>query len=113
MQESVKSPFYWESPDGSKLLSYWLSGTYDIHWKGVAETSNVMSITMCKATIRSLLLWGMDLYFPNESTAEIEKQNSRGGGGASDPGQGRHLLHAETIFCRRRKKRSPPAHLPL
>ena len=44
LQESIKSPFYWESPDGSKLLSYWLSGSYDIHWQGIVPTSNVSSI---------------------------------------------------------------------
>ena len=35
--DEVKSPFVWESPDGSKVLSYWLSGSYDIHWKGTDE----------------------------------------------------------------------------
>ena len=74
MQESVKSPFYWESPDGSKQLSYWLSGTYDIHWKGVAETLKRHVDHNVQGNDKIFIAWGMDLYFPNESTAEIEKQ---------------------------------------
>jgi alpha-mannosidase len=74
MQEAVKSPFYWEGPDGSKQLSYWLSGTYDIHFKSVAETLKRHVNHNVPGNDKVFIAWGMDLYFPNESTADIEKQ---------------------------------------
>jgi alpha-mannosidase len=37
LQASIKSPFYWNGPDGSKLLSYWLSGSYSLDWRGMSE----------------------------------------------------------------------------
>ncbi len=33
LQNSVKSPFYWKSPSGDKVLSYWLSSTYALNTK--------------------------------------------------------------------------------
>jgi alpha-mannosidase len=74
LEESVKSPFYWESPDGSKLLSYWLSGSYDIRWQGIAPSLKRFVDHNVEGNDKIFVLWGTDLYFPSDSSAEIEKQ---------------------------------------
>ena len=74
LEKSVKSPFYWESPDGSKLLSYWLSGSYDIHWQGIALNLKRFVDHNVPGNDKIFLLWGGDLYFPDDSSAEIEKR---------------------------------------
>jgi alpha-mannosidase len=74
LQESVKSPFYWESPDGSKLLSYWLPGTYDIHGEGFAPRLKRFVDHNVEGNDKIFVLWGTDLSFPVDSSAEIEKR---------------------------------------
>src|SRR6201999_227630 len=74
MAETVKSPFVWESPDGSKVLSYWLSGSYDIHWKGIDENLKSLIRRNVPGNDKILVPWGGDLYLPTESTAVMEKQ---------------------------------------
>jgi alpha-mannosidase len=74
MEASVKSPFYWEGPDGSKLLSYWLCGSYDINWHGIAPNLKRFIDHNVQGNDKVFFLWGGDLYFPNESSAEIEKK---------------------------------------
>jgi alpha-mannosidase len=71
--DKVTSPFYWQSPDGSKILSYWLSGSYDVRWKGVAADLKQFLNHNVEGNGNIFVPWGGDLYFPNESTTEIEK----------------------------------------
>lgn len=70
---SIKSPFYWRSPDGSTLLCYWLSGGYDVGTRNLREKLKVFLDHNVKGNDKIFLPWGNDLYFPNESTAEIER----------------------------------------
>jgi alpha-mannosidase len=74
LADSVKSPFIWESPDGSKILSYWLSGSYDIHWKNISENLNRLIRHNAAGNDKILVPWGGDLYLPTESTDVMEKQ---------------------------------------
>src|SRR5262249_42344809 len=74
LEASVKSPFYWQSPDGSKVLSYWLSGSYGINFKGLGGALARHVAHNVADNDKILLLWGEDLYYPTESTAEIEKR---------------------------------------
>jgi len=74
LQASVKSPFYWESPDGSKILTYWLSGSYDIRWMGVAANLKRLIDHNVEGNDKILVLWGGDLAEPKEDSAEMEKQ---------------------------------------
>lgn len=74
LEASVKSPFYWQSPDGSKVLSYWLSGSYSINFKGLGGALARHVAHNVADNDKILLLWGEDLYYPTESTAEIEKR---------------------------------------
>jgi alpha-mannosidase len=72
LEASVKSPFYWQSPDGSKILSYWLSGSYDIRWKGISQSFERFIRHNVEGNDKIFVLWGTDLYFPSETTAQIE-----------------------------------------
>jgi alpha-mannosidase len=74
LQASVKSPFYWESPDGSKLLSYWLSGTYGVQGPEIAANFKRFIDHNVEGNDKIFVLWGSDLSFPDESSADIEKQ---------------------------------------
>ena len=88
----VKSPFVWESPDGSKVLSYWLSGSYDIHWKGIGENLNRLIRHNVAGNDKILVPWGGDLYLPTESTAVMEKQLRKA---AEDE----HIPIKAVVFC--------------
>lgn len=70
---SIKSPFYWQSPDGSKVLSYWLAGGYDVRWKGVGRDLKQFIDHNVEGNRDILFPWGGDLAFPNQSTEEIER----------------------------------------
>ena len=72
LEASVRSPFYWQSPDGSKLLSYWLSGSYDIRWKGISQGFERFIRHNVEGNDKIFFLWGGDVYFPTETTAQIE-----------------------------------------
>ena len=84
---SVKSPFYWVSPDGSKVLSYWLSEGYGFneHLKD-SVTHNVEGNDKIFAT------WGSDLYLPTESTAVIENKIRKAA-------EEDHIPIKEVVFC--------------
>jgi len=72
LEASIRSPFYWQSPDGSKILSYWLSGSYDIRWKGISQSFERFIRHNLEGNDKIFVLWGGDVYFPNETTAQIE-----------------------------------------
>jgi alpha-mannosidase len=72
LQTSIKSPFYWEGPDGSKILSYWLSGSYSLDWRGMSENIRQFVEHSAPGNSDILLLYGGDLYLPNETTSQIE-----------------------------------------
>jgi len=72
MQESVKSPFYWKSPDGSSVLSYWLSGTY-VGLRTVPALQKSIDHNV-PGNDKILLLWGGDVSVPTEDSREIAKR---------------------------------------
>jgi alpha-mannosidase len=72
LQASIKSPFYWEGPDGSRILSYWLSGSYSLDWRGISGNLRSFVDHCAPGNDKILLLYGGDVYVPKETTAEIE-----------------------------------------
>jgi alpha-mannosidase len=74
LQASIKSPFYWKGPDGSTLLSYWLSGSYSLDWRGMSENLRRFVEHRAPGISDILLLYGGDVYLPNETTSEIESR---------------------------------------
>jgi alpha-mannosidase len=72
LQTTIKSPFYWEGPDGSKILSYWLSGSYSLDWRGMSKNIRQFVEHSAPGNSDILLLYGGDLYLPNETTSQIE-----------------------------------------
>ena len=72
LEPSIKSPFYWKGPDGSRLLSYWLSGSYSLDWRGMPENLRRFVEHRAPGISDILLLYGGDVYLPNETTSEIE-----------------------------------------
>ena len=77
LEASVKSPFYWQSPDGSKLLTYWLSGTYALNPDRPGPTLEKFIQHNMEGNDKILLLWGNDLYVPIHSSEEIERRLRR------------------------------------
>jgi alpha-mannosidase len=78
LQASVKSPFYWQGADGTKILAYWLSGTYGINPQNPAPTLKKFIQHNVDGNDKIMLLWGDDLYFPNQSSQEIESLVRKG-----------------------------------
>ncbi len=74
LQASIKSPFYWEGPDGSKILSYWLSGSYSHDWRGMSENIRQFVEHSAPGNSDILLLYGGDLYLPTETTGQMEQK---------------------------------------
>jgi alpha-mannosidase len=76
LQASVKSPFHWESPDGSKVLSYWLSTTYAINTQDPGELASQLK-TLVKHNVEGndkiMLPWGYDFYVPTQTSHDIEQ----------------------------------------
>ncbi len=72
LQASIKSPFYWESPDGTRILSNWLSGSYSLDWRGMSGNLRTFVDHSAPGNDKILLLYGGDVYVPKETTAEIE-----------------------------------------
>src|SRR5579871_677506 len=72
MQASVRSPFYWEAPDGTKILSNWLSGSYTLDWRGMSENIRRFVDHAAPGVSDILILWGGDVYLPTETTDQIE-----------------------------------------
>jgi alpha-mannosidase len=85
LQASVKSPFYWEGPDGSKILSYWLSGSYSLDWRGMGENIRRFVEHGAPGVSDILLPYGGDLYLPTETTAQIETKIRDAAGNAGVP----------------------------
>jgi alpha-mannosidase len=85
LQASIKSPFYWEGPDGSKILSYWLSGSYSLDWRGMSENIKQFVEHSTPGNSDILLLYGGDLYLPNETTSQIEGKLREAAGKANIP----------------------------
>lgn len=73
LQGSVKSPFYWRGADGTEVLTYWLSGTYDeVDPKNPDRTLKKFVQHNVDGNDKMMVLWGHDLYFPNQSSEQIE-----------------------------------------
>lgn len=89
---SIKSPFYWQSPDGSNVLSYWLSGGYDIGWRGVGKDLKEFTDHNVEGNKNIFVPWGGDLAFPNESTEDIEKAIRTAAGE-------QHIPVKAVVFC--------------
>jgi alpha-mannosidase len=80
----VKSPFYWEGPDHTRILSYWLAGTYALDgsgagWDAAHWDTGRMAVTMRRyidhnspGNDKVFLPFGSDVYVPRESTSQIE-----------------------------------------
>jgi alpha-mannosidase len=74
LQDSLLSPFYWESPDGSKLPTYWLSGSYTPNRDNLPDDLEEFVRHNLKGNDKVMLPWGGDCYSPTESTAEIKRE---------------------------------------
>ncbi len=74
LQDSLMSPFYWQSPDGSKLPTYWLVGGYDPNRGNLPDQLEDFVKHDLKGNNKILLPWGGDLYSPTESTTEIKQR---------------------------------------
>jgi len=85
LQASIKSPFYWEGADGTKILSYWLSGSYSLDWRGMGENIRRYVEHRAPGVTDILLPYGGDLYLPNETTAQIEAKIREATGKAGVP----------------------------
>ncbi len=92
LQASIKSPFYWQGPDGSKILSYWLSGSYTLDWRGMSENIRRFVDHRAPGLTDILVLYGGDLYIPTETTAQMEAKIRDAAGKADIPVK-------KVIFC--------------
>ena len=69
----VRSPFYWESPEGSKVLAYWQSATYSTQPGDVDSHLRTYVEQNLAGNDKIMLPWGRDLYFPNETSGQIKE----------------------------------------
>lgn len=92
LEASVKSPFYWQSPDGSKVLSYWLSGSYSMSFEGINRSLERHIRHNVEGNDKILVTWGEDIYYPSESTTEIEKR-------VREAASEIHLPIKSVVFC--------------
>jgi alpha-mannosidase len=74
LEDSLLSPFYWESPDGTKQASYWLSGSYTPNQDNLPNDLEEFVRRNLKGNDKVMLPWGGDHYLPTESTAEIKRK---------------------------------------
>jgi len=74
LHSSVKSPFYWKSPDGSKVLAYWLSGTYSTGPTSIAKHLKTFVQHNVAGNDKIMIPWGEDLSVPHETSEQIRKQ---------------------------------------
>lgn len=72
LQASVRSPFYWQGADGTRILAYWLSGTYGVNPQNPAPALKTFIQHNTDGNDKVMLLWGDDLYFPNQPSGEME-----------------------------------------
>ncbi|MEN6601643.1 MAG: glycoside hydrolase family 38 C-terminal domain-containing protein, partial [Bryobacteraceae bacterium] len=68
----IRNPFWWHAPDGSKVLTYWLAGSYSVHARNVAVALRAQAAHNAEGNSKLLLPWGDDLSEPTETTAAIE-----------------------------------------
>ena len=92
LQASIKSPFYWEGPDGTRILSDWLSGSYSLDWRGISENLRRFVDHAAPGVDKILLLYGGDVYLPKETTSEIEAKIREGAAKANIPLK-------DVVFC--------------
>lgn len=92
LEASIKSPFYWEGSDGSKILSYWLSGSYSLDWRGMGENIRRYVDHRAPGLTDILLPYGGDLYLPNETTTQIEAKIREAAGTAG-------VAVKKVVFC--------------
>ncbi|MFN7995942.1 MAG: glycoside hydrolase family 38 C-terminal domain-containing protein [Bryobacteraceae bacterium] len=85
LQASIKSPFYWQGADGTKILAYWLSGSYSHDWRGTSENLRRFVDHHAPSLNDILLLWGGDVYLPTETTADMEAKIRDAAGKANIP----------------------------
>jgi alpha-mannosidase len=72
LEATIKSPFYWEGADGTRMLSYWLSGSYTLDWHGMSENIRRFVDHRAPGVTDILMLYGGDLYDPTETTDQME-----------------------------------------
>ncbi len=70
----VRSPFWWQAPDASKVLTYWLAGTYAVRGKHVARALRAQVEHNAEGNDKLLLPWGDDLSEPEETSVGIESR---------------------------------------
>ena len=96
LEPSFRSPFQWQGPDGSKILSYWLSGTYDVHGKNISKRFEPFVSHNLEGNDKIFIAWGGDLYFPDETTAQIEES-------IRTAAAGMHVPIKSVVFCTPRR----------
>ncbi|MCX6623122.1 MAG: glycosyl hydrolase-related protein [Acidobacteria bacterium] len=73
-EQSVKSPFYWKSPDGSTVLAHWLSGSYGVHDGPLLVASLKRYVEHnAEGNDKIFIPWGDDVTMPDQTTAVIEQ----------------------------------------
>ncbi len=70
----IRNPFWWQSPDGSKVLTYWLAGSYGVHARSAARALRAQASHNAPGNHKLMLPWGDDLAEPIETTAAIESR---------------------------------------
>jgi len=68
----IRNPLWWQAPDGSKVLAYWLAGSYSVHARNVAAALRAQAAHNAEGNYKLLLPWGDDLSEPAETTTAIE-----------------------------------------
>jgi alpha-mannosidase len=74
INRKIRSPFWWQAPDGSKVLAYWLAGSYSVHTRNVASVLREQAAHNAEGNDKLLLPWGDDLSEAIETTANIEQR---------------------------------------
>ena len=74
VRDTIRNPFWWQAPDGSKVLAYWLAGTYGVHAGSVARALRAQADCNAAGNAKLLLPWGDDLSEPSEPAAVIESR---------------------------------------
>ena len=77
LEASVKSPFYWQSPDGSKVLAYWLSGSYGIDPDRPGRRLERIIEHNVEGNDKIIVFWGSDWYMPIHTSQDIERRMRR------------------------------------
>ena len=95
---SVKSPFYWESPSGSKVLAYWQSATYCTQPDNLDQHLRTYVKQNAEGNDKIMLSWGCDLYLSQRNLNSNQGVCHEGRRARWHPIKVRHNRHATPLF---------------